>query len=436
MKFKEVPGHVFLGREGNPSPWNISRGFGWSGRGWCSDVLPGFLAHFLSVRRQNSQNGLIGIITHCSHFVGGCCHIGMIRLGWVKETILPFQLDYWTVDRNVIPGTGSTVEGSDLAADFLSAAHEQEETHGSLAGTSTTVTSIQMAQRWWHAVTWPSYGHGCVITSYPYYKSVWLCLESETYHFFVVIWFLHLRWTSMFADSRRHGNPARPSAETCRPCCGARFIPKRTELYRSGFETNKVTLVLQGTNCLGWAKKCCTIKTSDSVYVWRFSFRLIPTYGHIFRVCPCALMGRRSIVSTYSAPALVSVCLLLNSLSVCSGHVFSVMGPCEKMMPGQNSWNCNPSFLFFLFDSSRRCFPGHHTVSQTAGQLQLFLFAIHHGNEFILHSMVSMKCKNPFSKAIIRKVKVYYGLLFDLGHHFGLPKPPAYRCLSSDQRSR
>lgn len=70
---------------------------------------------------------------------------------------------------------------------------------------------------------------------------------------------------------------ARPSAETCRPCCGARFIPKRTELYRSGFETNKVTLVLQGTNCLGWAKKCCTIKTSDFVDVWRFSFRLIPT---------------------------------------------------------------------------------------------------------------------------------------------------------------
>ena len=114
--------------------------------------------------------------------------------------------------------------------------------------------------------------------------------------------------------------------------------------------------------------------------------------SHTFCVCPCALMGRRSIVSTYSAPALVSVCLLLNSLSVCSGHVFSVMGPCEKMMPGQNSWNCNPSFLLFLFDSSRRCFPGHRTVSQTAGQLQLFLFAIHHGNEFILHSMVSMKC--------------------------------------------
>ena len=30
----------------------------------------------------------------------------------------------------------------------------------------------------------------------------------------------------------------------------ARFIPKRTELYRSGFETTKVTLVLQGAQDL------------------------------------------------------------------------------------------------------------------------------------------------------------------------------------------
>ena len=187
MKFKEIPGHVFLGREGNPSqllknPWL------WMIRTrlvqWCPSW---FLGSFpISEKAKLTEWPFFGIITHCSRFVGGCCHIGMIRLGWIKETILPFQLDYWTVDRNVIPGTGSTVEGSDLAADFLSAAHEQEETHGSLAGTSTTVTSIQMAERWWHAVTWPSYGHGCVITSYPYYKSVWLCLESETYHVFVV----------------------------------------------------------------------------------------------------------------------------------------------------------------------------------------------------------------------------------------------------------
>ena len=30
--------------------------------------------------------------------------------------------------------------------------------------------------------------------------------------------------------------------------------------------------------------------------------------------------------------------------------------------------------------------------------------------------------KKPFSKTIIRKVKVYYGLLFDLGHHFWASK--------------
>ncbi len=176
----------------------------------------------------------------------------------------------------------------------------------------------------------------------------------------------------MFADSKRHGSPAPPSAETCRPCCGARFIPKRTELYRSGFETNKVTLVLQGTNCLGWAKNAIQSKYVILYMFEDFTFDLFQpfgkcSYGHFFCVCPCALMGRRSVVWTYSPLALVSVCLLL---SVCSGHVFIVIGPFEKMMPwamGQNSWDCNPSFLVLLFDSSRRCFPGHSTVSQAAG---------------------------------------------------------------------
>lgn len=144
-----------------------------------------------------------------------------------------------------------------------------------------------------------------------------------------------------------------------------------------------------------------------------------------FCVCPCALMGRRSIVSTYSAPALVSVCLLLKCLLWacfhCHGTVWKDDG--TELLGLQSIF---PVFsirqLQTLFPRPSYSFPNSWTVATLPfrhSTWQWIHLTLHYFHEMHPHC----GAKNPFSKAIITKVKVYYGLLFDLGHHFRLPKP-------------